>query len=269
MRRMKLLLITWARVSCLIALLHVATMPLLAQYSSGINGTVTDQSGAAVPNAQVALLNQDNQVEPTATSDERGFVQILHIPPGRYRVSVTVAGFSKWDQNDIDVEGTDVRTIYPKLTVGTTRETVEVTANSAAVETVSGTVSRVLEQQTVENAPLVGENLYASVATLAPGVTGLGGSFGGASSSGSQGTNSFNAEPGFQIIGAGQRQEANEYQVDGSSVNGNSRDGIVNITPEPDSVAQLKISTDTFSADKGRQSGALIEVFTRSEERRV
>jgi Carboxypeptidase regulatory-like domain len=264
MRRMKLLLITWARVSCLIALLHVATMPLLAQYSSGINGTVTDQSGAAVPNAQVALINQDTQVEQTATSDERGFVQILHIPPGRYRVSVTVAGFSKWDQNDIDVEGTDVRTIYPKLTVGTTRETVEVTANSAAVETVSGTVSRVLEQQTVENAPLVGENLYASVATLAPGVTGLGGSFGGASSSGSQGTNSFNAEPGFQIIGAGQRQEANEYQVDGSSVNGNSRDGIVNITPEPDSVAQLKISTDTFSADKGRQSGALIEVFTKS-----
>jgi hypothetical protein len=264
MRRMKLIMITWGRALCLIALLHIAPVPLLAQYSSGINGTVTDQAGAAVPNAQVTLTNQETQVQQTATSDSRGSVEILHIPPGRYRVSVSAPGFSGWEQSDIDVEGTDVRTIYPKLNVGTTHETVEVTANSSAVETVSGTVSRVLEQQTVQNAPLVGENLYASVATLAPGVTGLGGSFGGASSSGSQGTNSFNAEPGFQIIGAGQRQEANEYQVDGSSVDGNSRDGIVNITPEPDSVAQLKISTDTFSAEKGRQSGALIEVFTKS-----
>jgi hypothetical protein len=52
-------------------------------------------------------------------------------------------------------------------------------------------------------------------------------------------------------------------RVDGTSVNGNSRDGITNLTPEPDSVAQMKLSTDTFSADKGRQSGTLIEVFTK------
>jgi hypothetical protein len=264
MRTTKPLQITLGNALCFIALIHVLTVPSLAQYSSGINGTVTDQSGAAVPNAQASVTNQETHVQQTAISDSHGLIAVLHIPPGRYRVSVRAAGFTTWEQSDIDVEGTDMRTVYPKLTVGRTGETVEVTANSSAVETVSGTVSRVLEQQTVQNAPLVGENLYASVATLAPGVTGLGGSFGGASGSGSQGTNSFNAEPGFQIIGAAQRQEANEYQVDGSSVDGNSRDGITNLTPEPDSVAQMKISTDTFSAEKGRQSGALIEVFTKA-----
>jgi hypothetical protein len=235
----------------------------MAQYSSGVEGTVLDQSGAVIPSAQVVLTNQDTQVKQSATANAQGYVQILHLPPGRYTVSVSASGFTTWAQKDIDIEGTDIRTIYPKLSVGTTQSTVEVTANSSAVETTSGTISRTLEQQTVNNAPLVGENLYASVATLAPGVTGLGGSFGGAAGSGSQGTNSFNAEPGFQIIGAGQRQEANEYQVDGTSVNGNSRDGITNLTPEPDSVAQMKVSTDVFSADKGRQSGALIEVFTK------
>jgi hypothetical protein len=105
-----------------------------------------------------------------------------------------------------------------------------------------------LEEQTVQSAPLVGENLFASVATLAPGVTGLGGSFGGRAA---QGTNSFNAEPAFQIIGASQRQETTEYQVDGTSVSGNSRDGITNLTPEPDSVSQLKISTKYLLSRQG------------------
>jgi Carboxypeptidase regulatory-like domain len=257
-------LYSWARWWCLTVLfLAAVAVPASAQYSSGIEATVVDQNGAAIPSAQVTLTNEETHVQQAATANGQGLVQILHLPPGRYTMTVTAGGFSNWQQNDIDIEGTDVRTVYPKLKPGATQSTVEVTANSSAVETTSGTVSRVLEQQTVQHAPLVGENLYASVATLAPGVTGLGGSFGGANSSGSQGTNSFNAEPGFQIIGAGQRQEANEYQVDGTSVNGNSRDGITNLTPEPDSVAQMKLSTDSFSADKGRQSGALIEVFTK------
>jgi hypothetical protein len=253
----------FTRAFCLAALLIAATAPAMAQYSSGIEGTVLDQSGAVIPSAQVTLTNQDTQVIRSAVSNAQGSVQILQLPPGRYTVAVAASGFTSWVQKDIDIEGTDIRSIYPKLSVGATAMKVEVTANTSAVETTSGTISRTLEQQTVSNAPLIGENLYASVATLAPGVTGLGGSFGGATSSGSQGTNSFNAEPGFQIIGAGQRQEANEYQVDGTSVNGNSRDGITNLTPEPDSVAQMKVSTDVFSADKGRQSGALIEVFTK------
>jgi len=145
-----------------------------------------------------------------------------------------------WKLSDIRVEGNQTRTIYPKLTVGQQQETVEVIADAGTVETAKSSVGRTLETKTIEDAPLVGGSLYASVATLSPGVTGSGGAFGGAGSSGSQGTNSFNTEPGFQINAAGQRQEANEYQVDGSSVNGNSRDGIANLQPEADTVAELK-----------------------------
>lgn len=263
MRTRNMALSSMSRLLLLIALVIAAAMPAFAQYSSGLAGTVTDQTGAIIPSAQVTVTNQATGVKQAAVANGQGFVQILHLPPGMYTVSVSAAGFGTWVQADINVEGTDIRAIYPKLAVGSAQETVQVTANAAAVETTSGTISRTLEQQTVEAAPLIGEDLYASVATLSPGVTGLGGSFGGASTSGSQGTNSFNAEPGYQIIGAGQRQESNEYQVDGTSVNGNSRDGITNITPEPDSVSQMKVSTNVFSADKGRQSGVLIEVFTK------
>lgn len=257
------------RLVCFVGLICAVSMPAFAQFNSGVEGTVMDESGAAIPAALVALTNQATGVTQSATADPQGFVRILRLPPGRYTLTVTANGFSTYKQNDIDIEGRDIRTVYPILKVGTAQTTVEVNANSAAVETTSGTVSRVLEGETVRNAPLVGEDLYASVATLAPGVTGLGGSFGGASGSGSQGTNDFNAEPGYQILAAGQRQEANEYQVDGTSVDGNSRDGIVNITPEPDSVAQMKVSTDVFTADKGRQSGALIEVFTKSGTNKI
>jgi hypothetical protein len=72
---------------------------------------------------------------------------------------------------------------------------------------------------------MIGRNIYGGVAALAPGITGSGGLFGGATGSASTSQDSFQTEPGFQINAGGQRQETNEYQIDGASVNGNSRDG--------------------------------------------
>jgi hypothetical protein len=237
--------------------------PALAQYASGIEGAVLDQTGAVVPGAQCTVVNQDTRVEQSATSDAQGYVHILHLAPGKYRITITAPGFEKWAQSNVLVEGGAHRSIYPTLKVGQDSATVEVRAETENLETTQGTMSRTLEDQTVAAAPLVGENIYASIASLAPGVTGLGDASGSIASAGSQGTNSFNSEAGFQINAAGQRQDTNEFQVDGTNVMSTSRDGVVNITPEPDTVAEMKVSSSTFSAEKGRQSGALIEVFTK------
>ncbi|HWA95704.1 MAG TPA: carboxypeptidase regulatory-like domain-containing protein [Terracidiphilus sp.] len=245
------------------ALLLMVTLRANAQYASGISATVVDQSGAVVAGAQLTATNEDTHVSQTAVSDAQGFVQVLHLAPGKYRVEISTPGFESWVQTDVLVEGSAMRTLYPKLSVGQAVTTVEVRSDRETLETSRGTISRTLEQQTVAAAPLVGENLYASVASLAPGVTGLGDASGSIAAAGSQGTNSFSSEAGFQINAAGQRQEANEFQVDGTTVNGNSRDGVVNITPEPDTVAEMKVTASTFSAEKGRQSGALIEIFTK------
>ncbi|HTB96986.1 MAG TPA: carboxypeptidase-like regulatory domain-containing protein [Terracidiphilus sp.] len=238
--------------------------PGVAQYASGIEATVLDQGGAAVGGASCTVTNQDTQVQETAISDAQGDVRILHLPPGKYRIEISANGFEKWVQTGVLVEGSDLRAIYPKLKVGQNVATVEVRAETESLETTQGTMSRTLEDQTVAESPLVGQNLYASVGSLAPGVTGLGDASGSIASAGSQGTNSFSTEAGFQINAGGQRQDANEFQVDGTTVNGDSRDGVVNITPEPDTVAEMKVTAATFSAEKGLQSGALIELFTKS-----
>ncbi|HEX4308928.1 MAG TPA: carboxypeptidase-like regulatory domain-containing protein [Acidobacteriaceae bacterium] len=247
----------------ILTLAFIGTSQSWAQYASGLEGTVVDQSGAVVTGAQCSVINQDTGIRQSASSDTQGYVRFLKLPPGHYRIEIGAPGFEKWVQRDVLVEGSELRTFYPSLKIGQNFATVEVHGENEALETAQGTVSRTLEQQTVSEAPLVGQDVYASVASLAPGMTGLGDASGSIASAGSQGTNSFVTEAGFQINAAGQRQDANEFQVDGTSVMSTSRDGVVNITPEPDTISEMKLTSSTFNADEGRQSGALIEVYTK------
>ena len=237
--------------------------PAAAQFKSGFEATIVDPSGAAIAGAQVTVTNQDTQVQASAISDGQGYVHIRNLPLGIYRAEVKSAGFKAWLQSNIKLEGDQVRTLYPKLAIGEQVTSVTVTSESESVDTTRGNVGRTLETRTVQDSPMIGENIYAAVATLAPGVTGLGGASGNASSAGSIGITPFASENSFQINAAGQREEMNEFQVDGTTVNGNSRDGVVNIDPEPDTVAEMKVTASSFSADKGVQSGALIEIFTK------
>ena len=235
----------------------------LAQFSSGFEGTVNDQSGAAVPNAKIVATNQATNVTKNTVSSESGTFRISALEGGTYRITVEAPGFKPWTQADILLESNQTRTVYPVLRVGEQRTTVEVTTAVATIETAKSNVSREIDARTIEDAPLLGRNIYTSIIQLAPGLTGTGLPRGGALGSGSANNDSFEQEPGYEINAAGQRQESNEYQVDGSSVNGNSRDGIVNLTPEPDFVQAVRVSGATFSAAKGRNSGAFVEVYTK------
>jgi hypothetical protein len=245
------------------ALLFI-TCAAFAQYTSGIEGTAVDQSGAAVANAKVVVTNEATQVARETTTNVSGYFRVSEIAPGTYRVEVQMTGFQNWIQAGIQVDANQLRTVYPSLRVGEQKAEVQVTATAEAIETGKSSVATSITQKTVEDAPMLGRNIYAGVAFIAPGVTGAGKLFGGATGSGSAGQDSFQAEPGFQINSAGQRQENNEYQVDGSSVNGNSRDGIANLTPEPDTVQEVRVSAAAFTAERGHNSGALVEVYTKS-----
>ena len=247
-----------------LACLLMTPCPALAQYTSGIEGNVADQTGATIPGAGVTVINLATQVRSEANTNESGFFRVRDLLAGNYRVEVKHTGFQPWAQTDLRVESNQLRTIYPQLTVGEQRITVEVAAETGAVETGKSSVARSIEQKTVEESPMLGRNIFGGVAALAPGITGAGALFGGATGSGSVSQDSYQTEPGFQINAAGQRQETNEYQIDGASVNGNSRDGIVNVTPQPDTVSEVRVAAATFSADKGRTSGAMIEVYTKS-----
>ena len=176
-------------------------VPLLhAQFASGVEATVVDSTGASIPHAELTLVNQATQVSQKALADAQGYVHILQLPPGTYRAEIQAAGFKTWLLDNIHVEGHDIRTIYPKLAIGSENTTVTVTANTETVETTKGNIGRVLEAETVRESPMVGQDVYASVATLAPGVTGLGDASGNISAAGSVGTSSFNAEAGFRLM---------------------------------------------------------------------
>ena len=240
-----------------------------AQYTSGIEGTIVDQSGAAIANAKVLIVNEATQVANETTTNVSGYFRTPNLPPGSYRIQVTQTGFQNWTQTNIQVDANQLRTVYPRMLVGEQKAEVQVTAQVETIETGKSSVATSISQRTVEEAPMLGRNIYAGVAFIAPGVTGAGKLFGGATGSGSAGQDSFQTEPGFQINSAGQRQENNEYQVDGSSVNGNSRDGISNLTPEPDTIQEVRVAAAAFNAERGHNSGALVEVYTKSGSNQV
>lgn len=237
--------------------------PAHAQFTSGFVGTAVDQSGAVIPNAKVVATNQATNVSTETMTSSSGDFRIAALLGGTYRVRVEAAGFQPWTQSDILLEFNQVKTVYPILTVSQQSTTVEVKATVAAVTVAKSDTSREIDEKTIDDAPLLGRNVYTSIIQLAPGLTGSGLPRGGAAGSGSANNDSFEQEPAYEINAAGQRQEANEYQVDGTSANSASRDGVVNLTPEPDFVQAIRVSGANFSASKGRYSGALVQVYTK------
>jgi hypothetical protein len=241
----------------------VAVPGASAQFNSGFTGVVVEQTGSAVVGAKVTATNQATHISQFSVSSESGDFRISSLPGGVYTIEVDATGFKQWIQKDVQLESNEVKTLHPSLVLPTQSTSVEVSGSVAAVETDRSETSREISQTSIENAPLLGRNIYTSMIELAPGITGSGLPSGGALGSGSANNDSFEQEAGYQINAAGQRQEDNEYDVDGSGLNSASRDGVVNLSPEPDFIQAVRISGATIDADKGRYSGAYVQVFTK------
>jgi Carboxypeptidase regulatory-like domain len=237
--------------------------PSYAQFNSGFTGVVVEQSGAVVPGARVSVTNQSNGVSQFTLTSDSGSFRIPSISQGEYTIQVDAKGFKLWTQKDVHLEANEVKTVNPTLALPAQSEVVQVSEAVAAVETDRSDTSRELSQSTIETAPLLGRNVYTSMIQLAPGITGSGMPSGGATGSGSNNNDSFEQEQAYEINASGQRQDSNEYDVDGTSMNSASRDGVVNLAPEPDTIESIRVSGATFDASKGRYSGAWVQVFTK------
>ena len=247
----------------LVFLSVVLNVPAHAQFTSGLTGTVTDQTGAAISGAKIIVTNQDTHVSRYTTTADNGDFRITSLPGAMYTVEVQQVGFKTWVQQDLQLESNQVKSLYPTLVLPSETVTVDVTAELAAVEADKANTSREISESLVHGAPLLGRNVYTSMIELAPGVTGSGLPAGGALGSGSANNDSFEQEAGYQLNAAGQRQENNQYDVDGSIAVSASRDGVVNLSPEPDFIQAVRISGATIDASKGRYSGAYVQVFTK------
>jgi hypothetical protein len=197
--------------------------------------------------------------ESDTTSD--GVFRVLSLGPGVYRVEVVKLGFLNALRESVSVGISETVRLDFTLEVSGVKESVTVTTNAPLVETEQGRVSGQVDRMQLQEMPLSGRNLYNLIA-LQPGVTGKGVS---ASISGGGGADdSFAGESAPRINASGQRDEANNYTVDQTSTNGVARGGITNLTPNTESVEEIRVVSNNFSAVDGRSPGAQVQVITKS-----
>jgi len=243
----------------LIAFLGLACGSALAQFTGSIQGTVQDPSNAAVATAKVTLVSTATGVTATAVSDASGNYRFVSLAPGAYRVTVEATGFSK-AQVEITLLTEQNLNVPVTLKVGSISEAVTVTTEAPVVDTADSRTHLTLENQAVAQLPIVGRNLVTLV-TMAPGVSGLGTS---ASGSPASGVDNFSTEEQVDASANGQGQNNNQYVIDGLDVTSGIRQGVLNLTPNPDAIQESSIQVNTFSSEYSRAAGLQTNFTTRS-----
>jgi hypothetical protein len=245
-----------------------------AQYRAGIQGTVLDPQGSSITGATVTLRNKETNRTQVATTDESGVYNFLSLPPGRYSLDVEATGFQKKSLSDLAVAAEKIQAVNVRLEVGDVSQTVTVNGDvTPPLDTETGQVSGTLTSREVQNLPSLGRDPF-QLLRLAPGVTGdsahtnSGGSQNTPGSAGPGGTSVsssiFQTENQVQINANGQRNTTNSYQIDGTEVNSLAWGGAAVITPNEESVKEVRVTSNYYSAENGRNSGAQVEVVSQN-----
>jgi hypothetical protein len=246
----------------LLVVLGLDCRPSWAQFASAIEGTVTDQSGGVVPAATVTITNEATGVSQTGATTSAGYYRFPALPGGVYTVKVSLQGFKNWTREHIRVESTQTRAVNVTLEVGSSgTEEVTVTATAPLVETSQGRVSGLIEEDQVKDLPLIGRNFF-NLVVLTPGVTGR--ATGGGQSYAQANADIYNNEFGVNMNANGARTESNNFMVDSGTVSSSQRNGVVNINPNAESVEEVRVLVNNFSAEYGRNGSVLVNVITKS-----
>jgi len=228
------------------------------QFNCSIQGIVTDPTGAVVPDANVVVTHLETGIKRDAKTASDGLYRVISLGPGTYRVEVTANGFQSVNRTGIVVGITETVRVDFALQVGATKDSITVVANENEIETEKAANSSVFTQEAIKDMPVNGNNIYELLA-LQPGVTGRGFTYSG----GANANAPFGSHPTVAIYASGARGDSNSFMVDGASASGVADGGTVTIQPNPDSVEELKVNSNTYSTEYGRNSGAQVEVVTK------
>jgi len=258
----KLLLCSRLAFAALLTVLVAISVPsLMAQSSgtSGLTGTVTDPSGAAVPNVSVTITNNDTGQTRTATTGSDGIYKFTLLPPGSYKARFSAMGFKTAEVGAVTLNVTETPTLDRTLEVGAQSEQVTVEASAEVLQTESSTLGTTVNQKVVTALPLSNRN-YTQILGLSAGVNG----------SVNNATNFGKATNDYSVNGADPGQ--NNYQMDGVAINNIANGGSSNDAgiyagigiPNPDAIQEFKVQTSTYDASYGRNPGANVNVITKS-----
>ena len=207
--------------------------PAHAQFTGNIEGVVTDPSGGTVASAKVTLVNVATQITAATTSDASGYFRFLSLAPGTYKIRVEGSGFSPTESN-VALEYNQTLNVPIVMKVGSATETITVTGEAPLLNTSETRNQLTLETRELSTLPLAGRSMI-SLVTLAPGVSGLGLSTGNAPGSG---VDNYSTESAVDVSANGQGTVANMWIVDGLDATSAIRQGVLNLTPNPDVIQE-------------------------------
>ncbi|MBV9437166.1 MAG: TonB-dependent receptor, partial [Acidobacteria bacterium] len=237
-----------------VSLLVCVPAALFGQSNATVQGQITDQTGAAVPGATVTVTNTGTGVSVTTKSDSTGNYQVPALVIGNYDVNVDASGLQKAIAKGLVLEVGRTTVQNFQLKVAQASEVLTVEGEAPVIETASITVGQTIEQKTVQEIPLNGRH-FVDLALLTPGTV-------------IPPANGFLTAPlrgqgAFGIVTAGEREDTTNYMINGINLN-DMANGQVTFQPTIDTVSEFTINNQTPSAEYGRNSGATLNIATRS-----
>ena len=252
-RRCKHLLLFSVLLGAILALPVVTNAQLT---TADVVGTVTDTTGAVVPNANVTLTNQKTNETRNTQSNGGGQYAFTLLLPGNYSVRIEAQGFTTFTSN-VNVSAGDRARVDASMHVGQSSDTVEVTSPSPLLQTETSTVANTVPEQHVESLPLNTRNLTTLV-TFVPGAN-----EGSSVDSLSSGQRPDDRRQTSSFSVNGQDVELNNAQIDGTD-NNERIIGTIGVKPSIDAIQEVTVETNNYTAESGRTPGGLVSVITKS-----
>ncbi len=242
----------------LVLVLTFGAAALGAQSTATLEGTVTDAQGAVMPGVSLTIRNDATGVERTAATDQSGKYVAASLPPGTYSIVAHIDGFQD-QKGSAELGVAQTVAVNFRMTVGAIQENLTVVGVSPLIETTTVSVGQVMAERTVQEIPLNGRH-FVDLGPLMPG--GVTPPQNGVLSAPLRGQGSFS------FFSAGNRETSVNFMINGINLNdlANSQ---VTFQPSINTVSEFKVDNSTFSAEYGRNSGAIVNVATRSGANRM
>jgi hypothetical protein len=239
----------------LIVFLLLGSQAFAQKFTGNIRGTVTDRTGATVPNASVTVIDTATGVTRTVNTNEQGEYAVLELPIGNYDVHIKQGQFKEFVTQAVAIHVSTTTTVNAELTPGMATEqvTVEAGSNAIQVETTTAAVGEVVNGQQVRELPLNGRS-FAQLTQLQPGVSPA---------------NNFDTKNKGLLAGVdfsvnGNPTTNNLYLVDGANNNDVGSNRTILIYPSVESISEFKMLRNSYGPEYGQASGAVINIATRS-----
>jgi hypothetical protein len=239
---------------CTLALLLGASFATRAQVvTAAVRGTVVDEQGAAIADAEVTIINVETSFSRTTKTGAGGEYNFPDLPLGLFKIRASHDGFKSTEQTGITLHANDSLVVNVTLKVGAVSERVEVVASPVAVQTTSGSLSSLIQSNQVGQLPLNGRN-FMQLLTLVPGV---------APAEAFSITNK-GLKGASDVSISGGASNANQWLVDGANNNDTGSQRTILIYPSVDSIEEFKIERNSYGPEFGLSAGGQISIITKS-----